>query len=70
MPTYSEIQRYVKDKHGFQPKRCWIAHMKELCSLPVKQANNRYDPNSRTNPCPVEKQAAMMEAFRHFGMIR
>ena len=40
MATYKEIQEYVKDKYGFQPKTCWIAHMKEVCGLPVKVAVN------------------------------
>ena len=33
MATYKEIQAYVKEKYGFQPKTCWIAHMKEVCGI-------------------------------------
>ena len=44
MATYKEIQAYVKDKYGFQPKMCWIAHMKEVCGIPVKNAPNRISP--------------------------
>lgn len=33
MATYKEIQKYVKDIHGFVPKTCWIAHMKEVCGI-------------------------------------
>ena len=36
MATYKEIQGYVKETYGFLPKTCWIAHMKELCGIPVK----------------------------------
>ncbi len=69
MATYKEIQGYVKDKYNFAVKTCWIAHMKEICGLTVKMANNRYSPNDRTNPCPNEKQDAIRDAFKHFKMI-
>lgn len=69
MATYDEIRDYVKKNFGFYPKTCWIAHMKELCGLPVKIAPNRYDQNKRTNPCPLDKQASIKKAFQHFGMI-
>ena len=55
MATYKEIQGYVKETYGFSPKTCWIAHMKELCSIPVKNAPNRISPSHREKPCPPEK---------------
>jgi hypothetical protein len=67
--TYSEIQDYVKSKHGFIPKTCWIAHMKETCGIPVKQAHNRRSTDKRVVPCPPEKKKAIKEAFIHFKMI-
>ena len=69
MATYKEIQEYVKDKYGFQPKTCWIAHMKEVCGLPVNVAVNRIDINRRVRPCPDDKQKAIRDAFSHFGML-
>lgn len=69
MATYKEIQNYVKSKYGFQPKSCWIAHMKELCNIPAKISHNRYDLTKREKPCPVDKQTAIMDAFKYFGMI-
>ena len=33
-----KIQDYVKATYGFVPKSCWIAHMKEICEIPVKLA--------------------------------
>ena len=38
MATYKEIQSYVKEKYGFLPKTCWIAHMKKVCGIPVKNS--------------------------------
>lgn len=69
MATYKEIQGYVKETYGFLPKTCWIAHMKELCGIPVKNASNRISPSHREKPCPPEKMPYIKEAFRYFGMI-
>lgn len=69
MATYKQIQEYVKEKYGFSPKTCWIAHMKEVCGVPVKNAPNRRSPNSRVFPCPADKEPAIREAFEHFKMI-
>ena len=70
MATYRVIQEYVKENYGYSVKTCWIAQMKELCGLPVRMAGNRYSPDSRTNPCPAEKQKAIQDAFYHFNMIK
>jgi len=59
MATYKEIQDYVKQKNGFQPKTCWIAHMKELCGLNVKVAHNIHFLEKREKPCPADKQEAI-----------
>lgn len=66
MATYKEIQTFVKRKHGFVPKTCWIAHVKELCDLPVRKAWNRA--GERTHPCSPEKVEAIKDAFKHFKM--
>lgn len=69
MATYKEIQGYVKETYGFLLKTCWIAHTKELCGIPVKNAPNRISPSHRKKTCPPEKMPYDKEAFRHFGMI-
>lgn len=69
MATYKEIQGYVKETYGFLPKTCWIAHMKELCGIPVENAPNRISPSHREKPCPPEKMPYIKEAFQYFGMI-
>lgn len=68
MATYAEIQKYIKAKYGYSVKTCWIAHMKEVCGLPVRMANNRQSESSRMYPCPTEKQKAIRDAFAHFQM--
>lgn len=69
MAIYKEIQGYVKEKHGFVPKTCWIAHMKEVCNIPVKVAPNRISVSNREKTCPIEKQELIKEAFKHFEMM-
>jgi hypothetical protein len=69
MPTYKELQDWIKDRFGFVPKTCWIAHAKEICSLPVRIAPNRVDSTVRKEPCPAEKLPAILAAFRQFNLI-
>jgi hypothetical protein len=38
---YRAMQQYVKDKFGFVPKTCWIAHRKEVLGFSPRPAWNR-----------------------------
>ena len=69
MATYKQIQDYVKNKNGFVPKSCWIAHVKEMNGLHPRVSSRRYDVNVRQVPCPPDKIKPIEEAMRHFGMI-
>jgi hypothetical protein len=69
MATYKKIQAYIKQHYGYSCKTCWIAHMKEVCGLELKQAYNRQSSDHRKNPCPDEKQQNLINAFKHFKMI-
>ena len=69
MASYKQIQLHVKQKFGFVPKTCWIAHVKELSGIPTRRAPNRIDNSGRVEPCPLERQAAIIEALRHFGIL-
>ena len=67
--TYSEIQEYVKKKHGKSIKTCWIAHAKEKCGLHPAKAPNRQG-KKRLVPCPDEKFELIKQAFKHYRMIQ
>lgn len=67
MATYKEIQAWIRDEYGWQPKTCWIAHCKQIKGLPLKPAWNRS--GDREVPCPVNKRQAIFDAFAHFGMV-
>jgi hypothetical protein len=69
MATYREIQERVKTTHGFTPKTCWIADVKSLRGLTKKAAANRIHPESREQPCPPHKRAAIEAALAYFKMI-
>ena len=69
--TYPEIKAYVLEKYGYKIPSLYIAQVKE--KLGIKEQKNYYQPwseKSRPAPtCPKEKEDALIEAFRHFGMI-
>ncbi|NMC11653.1 MAG: hypothetical protein GYA34_02090 [Chloroflexi bacterium] len=69
MATYAQKQQWIKVEFGFSAKSCWIAHVKEICGLPVRRAYNRIG-DERKNPCPPGKIDKIRECFRHFGMIK
>jgi hypothetical protein len=66
--TYIEIQAYVRARHGFTPKTGWIAHVKEMNGLSLRPTHNR-GTDARVTACPPERQPAIEEALRHFGMV-
>ncbi len=69
MATYSQIREWVQRNHGWTIQHdCWIAHCKELAGLNPRRAWNRSQPN-RSDPCPPDRQPAIIAAFRHFGML-
>ena len=69
MDMYKQIGAYIKDKYGYTPKSCWIAHMKEVCGLNPRVSPRRHNPAERKHPCPAGKQDDLREAFVHFKMI-
>lgn len=48
----------------------YIAQVKKKCGLEVGECYNKpKSENSKTSVCPPEKEQAIMDAFRYFGMI-
>jgi hypothetical protein len=68
-PTYTDIAECVKQRHGFVPKTCWIAHVKELNGLPVRVAPNRQSQAARMVPCPPEKRAAIEGCIKYLAKM-
>ena len=68
MATYSDISSWVKERYGWTPNACWIAHCKELNGLRLRSTANRQSAE-RLVQCPPSKRGAIEEAFRQFRML-
>ena len=66
--TYQKIKEYVKEQTGLNIHTSYIAQIKEKCGL-AKQYTYEKEDGRRVAKCPPEKEAAIMDAFRHFGWI-
>jgi hypothetical protein len=64
---YQKIQEWIKSHYGKTVKTCWIAHVKELNGLPMRQAPNRK--GRRKYPCPNEARPLIEEAMRDLGVL-
>ena len=68
--TYEEIKEYVLEKFGLKVSSLYIAQVKRKCGLDVGQNYNLSKKEDAKVPqCPPEKEAAIMEALKHFQMI-
>jgi hypothetical protein len=48
--TYLEIQQWVRERHGFTPQTCWIAHCKEITGCRLSQPRTARGRNARGVP--------------------
>ena len=69
MATYKQIQEDIKETTGKSVKSCWIAHVKELNGLPLKEASNRKSQDERVYPCPDEYRDIIENSMRKFNML-
>ena len=67
--TYSEIKEFIEDKYGFKVHSAHIAEIKDKCGIKERENYNLAKKNSRKTPCSAEKEAAIVDAFKHFHMI-
>lgn len=68
--TYEEIKSYVLEHTGLKVSNLYIAQIKQKCGI-IERANYNLpkSENSKQPKCPLEKETAIMEALKHFGMI-
>ena len=68
--TYDEIKAYVLEKHGLKVSSLYISQVKRKYGLDVGQNYNLSKKEDAKVPqCPPEKEAAIMDALKHFQMI-
>ena len=68
--TYEQIKEYVLEKHGLKVSSLYISQVKRKCGLDVGQNYNLSKKEDAKVPqCPPEKEAAIMEALKHFQRL-
>ena len=68
--TYTQIKEYVLEHSGLKVSNLYISQIKRKCGIGVgKNYNLPKSEDSRQPQCPPEKEKAIREAFKYFGMI-
>ena len=68
--TYPQIKEYVQEHSGLKVSSLYISQVKRKCGLDVGQNYNLSKKEESKQPqCPPEKEKAIKEAMKHFGMI-
>ena len=68
--TYPQIKEYVLEHTGLKVSNLYISQIKRKCGIGVgKNYNLSKSEDSRQPQCPQEKEKAIREAFKYFGMI-
>ena len=68
--TYEEIKAYVLENTGLKVSNLYIAQVKQKYGIIERE--NYIKPKSedcRQPQCPKEKEDAIIDALKHFGMI-
>lgn len=68
--TYEEIKAYVLEHTGLKVSSLYIAQIKQKHGIIERENYNKPKSEDARQPqCPPEKEKAITEALRHFGMI-
>ena len=68
--TYTQIKDYVLEHSGLKVSNLYISQIRRKCGIGVgKNYNLPKSENSRQPQCPPEKEKAIREAFKYFGII-
>ncbi|MCD7870011.1 MAG: 23S rRNA (uracil(1939)-C(5))-methyltransferase RlmD [Enterocloster clostridioformis] len=68
--TYQEIKDYVLEHSGLKVSSLYIAQVKQKCGIIERENYNKPKSEDAKQPqCPPEKEKAIKEALKHFGMV-
>ena len=68
--TYGQIKERVLEQTGLKVSSLYIAQVKQKCGIIERDNYNKpKSENARQPHCPPEKENAIRDALRHFGMI-
>jgi len=69
--TYQEIKDYVLKQSGLKVSSLYIAQVKQKCGIIERENYNKPKSEDAKQPqCSPEKEKAIKEALKYFGMIR
>lgn len=65
-----EIKNYVMEHTGLKVSSLYIAQVKQKCGIIGRENYNKLkSEDAKRLQCPPDKEKAIKEALRHFGMI-
>ena len=68
--TYPQIKEYVLEHSGSKVSSLYIAQVKQKCGIIERENYNKPKSEDAKQPqCPPEKEEAIKEALKYFGMI-
>lgn len=68
--TYEQIKAYVLEQTGLKVSSLYIAQIKKKCGLDVgENFNLPKSENARQTQCTPQKEEAIMQAFKNFGIV-
>ena len=68
--TYQEIKDYVLEHSGLKVSSLYIAQVKQKCGIiERKNCNKPKSEDAKQPQCPPDKEKAITEALKYFGMI-
>ena len=68
--TYEEIKAYVLEHTGLKVSSLYIAQVKQKHAIIERENYNKPKSEDTRQPkCPPEKETAITEALKYFGMI-
>lgn len=68
-PIYGNIKKWIKEKYGFNVTNLYIGQIKDKVGMEKHKNYNIGSGESRVPTCRKEMEEAIIEAFKHFGLI-
>ncbi len=68
--TCAQIKEYVLEQNGLKVSSLYISQVTRKCGRDVSNSDNKPKSEDAAVPqCPPEKEEAVMNALRHYGVL-
>ncbi len=68
--TYNKIREHVWEHYQLKVSNLYIAQVKQKYGIIERENYHKAkNENAKQSQCPLDKENAIMEALKHFGMI-